>query len=215
MTNLVQSMFDGPQLVPSALRGYRTWGGLSPTNQLESTSVNHLWPPAPFRGAGSTGLERAECLDWDGTGRKDHGAPDGQCQCGIYGWYAPADSRIVPRPVFGAIEASGRVLLGSHGFRAETVTVLGVTADSPVLLKRLIAAGYPTWPSRAQLLKAFPPEDVSGLTGHVCGGSCPAADSLLVDAVTRLRATWREVTRPVAATARALAGLWSPHGGDR
>lgn len=170
--NDLQKLFHGGgELVPAGLRGYRTWRGLSPEGRLRSTGVTHEWAPACFRAEQSTGYEHARCL-MTLTPADEHAAPGRHCSCGLYGWYSPNDSRIVPGTVFGAVEATGRTVLGAHGFRAQTATVLGVTADDEDLRHDLEVLGYPVHATVDELVTALPPDDVSSLVDHACGPRC-------------------------------------------
>lgn len=57
-----------------------------------------------------------------------HLAPNAECTCGIYGWYTPDfATREHTGAVFGVVEISGRVLLGTTGFRAERARIVAVT----------------------------------------------------------------------------------------
>jgi hypothetical protein len=154
--------------VDGRLRGYRAWRGVSLGGQLLSTGMSYLW-----RKDAHTEPEVASCLTYLD---EVHPAPDARCRCGIYGWYDPADERI-PHPaasgsVFGVVQATGRVILGTHGFRAEKAQVLAVTADDPEQREHLRAAGYRVFDTRDELLAAYPSDDVSALVDHRCDGTC-------------------------------------------
>lgn len=175
----VRELFgDDGALVAGGLRGYRSWGGgaLVP-GRLSSVGVSHQWRAKPWERP-----EVAKCLGGTCDGR----SPSRRCTCGIYGWYDPDDQRLVPGALFGAVEATGRVILGSHGFRAEKVRVLGVTSIYDRLRELAGEHGYPVYDSRAELLEAFEPDDVSGLVRHVCTGPNCALDTLHSDRLTRL-----------------------------
>jgi hypothetical protein len=169
----LDDLFRGDSaLVDGRLRGYRAWRGLAHGGQHEgrllSTGMAHTW-----RKDAHTEPEGASCLTYLD---QVHFAPDAHCRCGIYGWYDPADERI-PHPaasgsVFGVVQATGRVILGTHGFRAEKAQVLAVTADDPGQREQLRSAGYRVFDSRDELLAAYPPDDVSGLVDHDCDGTC-------------------------------------------
>jgi hypothetical protein len=190
-------------VVPSTLRGYRTWrvtdlvdGGV----RLASTAMPHVWAkPAVV----------AVCLQETPVGpvvpgcpcvfcaEPLHDPPTDGCACGIYGWYDPGDSRLVTGDVFGAIEVSGRVVLATHGFRAEKARVVAVAIEPPRMGSQLAyslgmdrgagreqlhalaqwcaAEGVPVFATREELISAFPSEDVSGLVEHECGEGCVAA----------------------------------------
>lgn len=175
----VQLLCDGPgALLPGALRGYRTWR-INEEGYLLSTAMPTVWPEERWA---------AECLapspvSWSSDGRvmaaprPRHLSPDADCKCGIYGWYDPADTRMVATSVFGAIEVSGRIRLGDHGFRAEFARVLAVSFNhthplAPMLRARMLAAGVAVHSDRSTLVDAYPPDDVSSLVDHDCDGLC-------------------------------------------
>jgi hypothetical protein len=161
----------GRSLVPGALRGYRTWRpvrrkvelsyGMLPLSSLSRRGV--VWP---------TQLE-AVCTPPD-VGSKsfggsilpgNHPAPFDGCECGIYAWYDPRDTRILHARVFGVVEASGLVLLGDRGFRAQRARVTAVVTRSRRVAAACGDAGVEVFRSRRQLIRAYPPEDVSALIG--------------------------------------------------
>lgn len=187
MTGPVEMCTGDAQLVNSGLRGYRTWI-LNPGGRLTSTAVAYDW---------QLKSQVAECLasPWnpalgDLCGLEPgHAVPDARCKCGFYAWYHPRDTRIVEADVFGAVEASGRVLLGAHGFRAERARLLGVVIPEDFaehmlsardLAERLGANGIPVFPSREKLLDRLPPDDVSALVDHSCGEQCRATANTVV-----------------------------------
>lgn len=139
-----------PTLVPGGLRGYRTW----------------TWEPTrgPLRSRGYpwTGGELRALCDIGG----EHDAPFVGCACGVYGWYRPDDSRLIPGVVFGAVEASGRVLLGDYGFRAERVRVCALVTSWPPLVEWCEQHGIAVFRTRDALVAEFPPDDVDELIGH-------------------------------------------------
>lgn len=192
---------SGPAaLVPDALRGYRSWAGLEVTASgevhLASTGVPYFWrageltagcmtPRPPWSLTSLTGCSCALCRSYQpGDLPQDprHVAPVPDCTCGFYGWYRPEDIRIVPAPIRGVIEASGRVLLGTHGFRAERARLVAITID-PVQSSRyhdvrelvggpLGEAGVQVFPDLTSLAAEFPPEDLTGLIDHTCDERC-------------------------------------------
>jgi hypothetical protein len=179
----IQEMCSGDEtVVPAALRGYRTWS-LDPAGRLRAAALPYLW---------QMGEQHAECMVGSRSAAglvparvqgcdcfycrrpKPHAAPDSGCQCGFYGWYSPDDTRLMDRPVFGAIEVTGRVLLGTHGFRAERARVLGLVLPTwpPTDLLRDYCKSrlVPTFDSRDELVAQLPPDDVSQLVAHTCEG---------------------------------------------
>lgn len=181
MTSPLQDLCTGPeQLVPGVLRGYRTWR-LNGFGQLTSTAQHYTWGPtagALCSRGGPCGCGNSQCVFTQASGN-GHEAPSVDCGCGLYGWYAPDDSRIVPSHVFGCIEVSGRVLLGTHGFRAERARILGLVTipkGTPRAWRDYRAAGARFFDSREQLLEQFPPDDVSALVDHTCTPECAASE---------------------------------------
>ena len=117
---------SGTPFVAGELRGYRTWlrshpddvpAGMLPLRSVHLPYVS--WTP----------ILRARCLAADyGQATKPHQVPAKGCRCGIYGWYRPRDRRIVPAPVFGVVAASGAIIMGTHGFRAEQATIVAIVS---------------------------------------------------------------------------------------
>jgi hypothetical protein len=169
-----------PQLVPGSLRGYRTWRRAGrfvrvPDGRLPLTSVTRrhvLWARTLH----------AECTDPDlpflGTVRPPltdaHRSPAPACECGIYAWHAPDDTDAFDAGVlgvFGAVEASGLVLIGDRGFRAEHAQVVAVVTRNRRLAEACRAAGIAVYRHRRDLLVDHPPEDLSALLGDDPSGS--------------------------------------------
>jgi hypothetical protein len=158
---------SGRALVPGSLRGYRTWRLLDrrrrvPDGMLPLTSVSRrrvVWGRSLA----------ARCEPFDPTdpvpSDDEHHAPQDGCTCGIYGWYDPTDTGMVSARVFGVVQASGRVLMGERGFRAERATVTAVVTRNRRLAAACEAAGIAVYRRRRQLLRDHPPEDLSALLG--------------------------------------------------
>jgi hypothetical protein len=169
----------GRRLVPGSLRGYRTWwrarrrAGV-PDGMLPLTSVTRrqiVWASTMAatcvpRDAARWGLLPASPPD-------DHQAPRAGCNCGIYGWYRPDDAGILRANVFGAIEASGRIVMGERGFRAERARITAVATRDRRVAAACTGAGIAVYRRRRDLLRDHPPDDVSSLLGdrpHDPGG---------------------------------------------
>jgi hypothetical protein len=162
---------SGRPLVPGSLRGYRTWWRAGrraslPDRMLPLTSVTRrhvIWDTTLSarcvpRDTAPSGLPSAEVLD-------DHPAPRAGCNCGIYGWYAPDDAGIMSASVFGAIEASGRILMGERGFRAERARITAVVTRNRRVAAACTRAGITVYGRRRDLLRDHPPADLSALLG--------------------------------------------------
>jgi hypothetical protein len=96
----------------------------------------------------------------------NHRSPAADCTCGIYAWYTPAEARTFFTEVFGAMEASGLVLLGTQGFRAEQARITAVATRNRRLAAACADAGLPVYRRRRDLVAAHPPDDVSTLLGE-------------------------------------------------
>lgn len=185
-------------LVPAALRGYRSWnaqGGV-----LASTGVSHRWeePQAAARCLLGNVIGGEPDCDCDLCVENQHLAPVRDCTCGIYGWYDPADSRLVKGDVFGVVEVTGRAVMASHGFRAEKARIVALAIEQPkrdptltlgsiwtdrqpasandlhTVARWAKTQGIPVFSSRSALLDAYPPQDVSSLVEHECSPECQA-----------------------------------------
>jgi hypothetical protein len=95
-----------------------------------------------------------------------HKAPWPGCSCGIYAWYEPNDAGILNARVFGAVQASGVVLMGDRGFRAERCTIVAVATRSRRIAHACEDAGIAVYKSRRALLHDYPPEDLTSLLGE-------------------------------------------------
>jgi hypothetical protein len=162
----------GRSLVPGSLRGYRTWRPAGrrayvPEGTLPLTSVTRrrvVWPPTLVaRCAPSPGGRKASDSEVDVD--DDHHAPQAGCDCGIYAWYAPDDTRILHARVFGAVEASGLVLMGERGFRAERVRIKAVATRNRRVAAACAKAGIAVYRRRGELIRDHPPEDLASLLG--------------------------------------------------
>jgi hypothetical protein len=167
----------GRALVPGVLRGYRTWRLLGrrthvPHGSLPLTSVSRrrvVWCPSLT----------ARCKRGDaGTASTlgdDHPAPQVGCGCGIYGWYSPSDTSMVSARVFGVVEASGLILMGERGFRAETVKIVAVVTRNRRVATACARARISVYRRRRDLVRDYPPEDLSSLLADTHGPAPPPA----------------------------------------
>jgi hypothetical protein len=141
-------------------------------------------------------------VPWFPTLDNDHDAPQASCTCGIYGWYAPTDTGMVSARVFGVVEASGLILMGDRGFRAQTVKIAAVVTRNRRITTACTRAGIPVYHRRRDLLRDYPPEDLSPLVGNVREhGPPPAAPPqgpLLFDGLACL-AVWGRAALVAAA----------------
>jgi hypothetical protein len=161
----------GRPLVPGSLRGYRTWRpairlGRHSDGMLPLTSVTRrhvAWTPTLT--AGCMPPDVGSPSPGSSTLQADHVAPQPGCSCGIYGWYAPGDTGIVDARVFGVIQASGLILMGERGFRAERAHIAAVVTRNRQVAAACSPAGIAVYRRRRDLLRDYPPEDLSSLLG--------------------------------------------------
>lgn len=166
--NPLQALCTGDaQLVPAELRGYRMWR-LRGRELVATNSFNGPWDVEM-----TAVCRRLSFAAASSEPVTEHDAPHDGCGCGIYGWYRPDSTRLHRGDVFGVVAASGRVLLGDHGFRAERARILGIVIDVerepyllPVAEHWLLERRVPVFARRQDLVDAFPPEDVSELLGR-------------------------------------------------
>jgi hypothetical protein len=159
---------DGRPLVAGSLRGYRTWrlhrrGSSTSDDSLPLASVTRRVVWGPTLTACCTPEVPAISGQDPVTHAGDHRAPVAGCRCGIYGWYDPTDTGILRAGVFGVIEASGVILMGERGFRAERARIVAVVSRNRRLTAACEEAGIAVYRRRRDLVRDWPPEDLSGL----------------------------------------------------
>lgn len=76
----------------------------------------------------------------------DHQIPSAACLCGLYGWYNPQYAlHEHTGDVVGVIEVSGRILMGTMGFRAERARIIALAVNercaTPELHRRFMRLG--------------------------------------------------------------------------
>lgn len=156
----------GRALVPGTLRGYRTW-----RLQRRPPADGALPLTSVTRRVGWPVTLSAECTPpeplTDGLpeGAGAHRAPTAGCRCGIYAWYDPDDAGILRARVFGVVQASGLVVLGERGFRAERATIAAVVTRNRRLARACERAGVAVYRRKRDLLADHPPEDLTALLG--------------------------------------------------
>ena len=161
------------ELVAGTLRGYRSWRlvprgvplepGVLPLASMTRSQIT--WPrtlsascTSPMFGPmGEVRPPRAPT----------HRAPDRDCHCGIYAWYSPSDARTFSAEVFGVVEASGLVMLGTSGFRAERAQIAAIATRNRRLAQACNDAGIAVYRRRRDLIADHPPDDMSTLVGEV------------------------------------------------
>ena len=163
---------DPRDLVAGTLRGYRTWRLVPPGVPLEpgvlplaSVTRPHItWPPA--LSASCTSVAFTPMDPKPPRPEPTHRAPERDCNCGIYAWYSSGDARTLAAEVFGVVRASGLVMLGTRGFRAEHVEISAVATRNTRVAEACRAAGIEVYRRRRDLIADYPADDVSTLIGE-------------------------------------------------
>lgn len=157
-------------LIPSSLIGFRQWYWRD--NSLNSHR-NTEWT----NGSLTSVCKRFTIL---GETVRDHPSPDMDCSCGIYAHYLPLESYERGSNVFGVVEASGRILMGTKGFRAEKAKIVALAGYGTatrwftteektrgVYPKGLVdfctSIGVPYFPTVRQMVYEFPQVDLTSL----------------------------------------------------
>lgn len=139
-----QASFSGgePHLYWGELRGYRYWwleddGMLHPMSMMRQV-VNWVTPlVASCHLAGERFIKTygmIKKVKEEKSYQHSERVPDRNCLCGIYGWYEPEQAALNhanraismrghPRQVFGVIRASGYIVPGPKGFRAQRARI--------------------------------------------------------------------------------------------
>ena len=161
----------GTPFVAGTLRGYRTWQPLNrwakvPDGALPLASVTQpqvIWTPTLS----------ARCIPPESwafrcpppTLPARHPSPSVKCTCGIYAWYEPEDAGILSARVFGAVQASGLILMGDWGFRAERTRIAAIVTRNRRISAACAHAGIDVYTRRRDLLRDHPRDDLTALLG--------------------------------------------------
>lgn len=167
----------GDVVIPDALRGYRSWRLDHPTGSLFPV---HADCTARWRTRRMTAIcDNELSLTLDRKPHPGERAPAADCTCGFYATYDHVMYRQhLPKPwdfyrgkprrfVHGSVLASGRIILGEWGFRAQYAKIEALWGiDSWSIAK---AYGVPWVRTRDAFLKQYPAPDVSGLLNDIEG----------------------------------------------
>lgn len=170
---------DEEAVYPGTLLGYRYWR----TDNRVLRSV--IWD-VPWDRPTVTAVCRDEYgLLLDDEQAPLHSAPWQECCCGFYGWYTSEEAlsnhvsnwglgdpeHRSDALIFGTIAASGKVIPGTIGFRAEKAQILGVVGQGMAWASVAtdFEARYPdvaVAESIEDLIRRFPPQDVPWSNGE-------------------------------------------------
>ena len=161
----------GTAFVAGTLRGYRAWRPVNrwthlPDGSLPLASVTqpHIWTPT--LSARCTPPESWSFRCPPPEVADGHTSPSIQCTCGIYAWYAPDDAGMLSARVFGVVQASGLVLMGDSGFRAQRARIVAVVTRNRRVASACTAAGIAVYRRRRELLEDYPRDDLTSLLGE-------------------------------------------------
>lgn len=154
-------------LIPSSVLGYRQWTWKN--NVLNSYGYS-LWDKGSLTSVCNRFNENED----------RHPSPEINCSCGIYAHYLPLESYERGHNVFGVIEASGKILLGTKGFRAEKAKIVALSGYGSCnqwfepkektrgiypedLVDFCTSIGVPYFPTVRQMFYEFPQVDLTSL----------------------------------------------------
>ena len=162
----------GTAFVAGTLRGYRAWRAVNrwtpvPDGSLPLASVTQpqvIWTPTLTARCTPPESWSFRCPPPEVA--DGHTSPSIQCTCGIYAWYAPDDAGMLSARVFGVVEASGLVLMGDSGFRAQQARIVAVVTRNRRVASACAAAGIAVYRRRRELLEDYPRDDLTSLLGE-------------------------------------------------
>jgi len=155
---------SGRPLVAGTLRGYRKWLALRSVPEqsdllpLASVAIRDVvWSETLSARCLASGVEYFDAS-------YAHRAPERACRCGIYAWYQPGDPNMTGTGgVFGVIEASGLIFMGTRGFRAEHARIVAVLAYGPRARRACARARIAVYRRYRRLVADYPPQDLRAL----------------------------------------------------
>lgn len=187
-----------PTFIPAEIRGYRMWTYRHDSGPLlRAVAMGYEW---------LRGVNKAFCAY-----RDDHEAPVKDCRatghgCGFYGWHTGFPDGFedpIRYPVLGVIRVSGRIILGTKGFRAEKAEIEALAPALPRTMQegmvRDLAARYQVkyMSSGEDAFAEFPPNDLSALFPP------PSTDALV-------EVDWDQMTAALGRTTEAVTKLYEP-----
>lgn len=146
-------------MVPGTLRGYREW--VPTRNGLQAINFPFIWKPGvnTAQCAGFGGGRGLHALGLEGLEGLVHEAPVRDCTCGFYAKHIPLHPS---ETIAGVIKASGRVILGTTGFRAQYTEIEALYSrwDASTMLDRY---NVPIYRDFDAMVRDFPPISVQHL----------------------------------------------------
>lgn len=204
---------SGTELVNGTLRGYRCWRlvryiprevprslpesvwGWRPEFVLAAVSWPVFWGGAEITEARCGWKNHTPCMCSDCRERYEsiHRVPMQGCTCGVYAWYTPDWARHEhTSTVIGVIEAHGKILLGTSGFRAQRARIVAI---APMNRRNVQArnalrvmtsrrySGVKVAPDPDALFREYPPD--LGTVTNLGVTMAPAPSSFTEDSIAR------------------------------
>jgi hypothetical protein len=150
---------------PGFLRGYRTW------NIRRTGALAAVWAAYTY----TQGVNEATCGP-SATGilslatMRHEDVPRWGCSCGFYAAYKTVPYEYIGNPIWGSIKATGRILVGTRGFRAQKVEVEALCVNPGARYTLVEDAkrtgdhyGVPVFHDLDAMLAEFPPHDLQGI----------------------------------------------------
>lgn len=125
-------MNDETELHLGTIRGYRWWTLTPPLlDEWPVPAVADAWTPGWLRATNGTewlpGVNASRCVN--GVARHpDSNIPANECGCGFWAYWKPQHHDALPPglPVFGAIDATGDVIVGENMLRAAEAEIVAL-----------------------------------------------------------------------------------------
>lgn len=172
--SFTQKDYKGNELlILESVRGFKQW------TWNKDRKLVSMFPADWSNGSLTSECSRYE-LDKDKSSAI-HRSPDQNCTCGVYAHYLPLESYEKKRnSIFGVVEASGKILMGTKGFRAEKARVVALAGYGPCnqffentektrgvypedVVDFCTSIGVPYFPTVNQMVFEFPQTDLSSL----------------------------------------------------
>lgn len=124
--------FDGAPLVAGTALGYRWWTLRAPQLHQNPGDAGKDWEPGLLRGVKDfwqPGVNQARCLPAMSVPHPFELVPDENCACGFWAYWEiqQHDMGVVGSlPVVGVVRASGQVIMGPRGFRAQKAEIVAL-----------------------------------------------------------------------------------------
>lgn len=168
--------FDGADLVAGTALGYRWWSLKAPLLHLSPSGAAEDWKPGLLRGAKDfwkPGINLAQCLQHQHSFEE---IPHDACADGFWAYWEIQQHDLGAAgslPVIGVVRASGQVIVGPRGFRAQKAEIIALHLPFRI---------QPDLPATRPLARrpSSPPRPQARFTGRVISfpGAPPVPPSL-------------------------------------